>query len=348
MSRETDFSVQQLEPTKRIVLDETVLSIATCPKKSLSAAITADGELHLLSASPEFERASFVAHPEGALGLDWSPQGVWLATTSQNGIVSIWDPKDLNRKMNCKLGERWVEHLAWSSDRRLAASMEKKLFIIDVSEGAAVREIASFSHSVTGLQWLNDAELVVTMNGGAVKLSLSSGSAKKVGWFEYPEAMLCLAVSPDQRFAAIGCQDSAARVWALNKNNDALEMCGYSEKIKVLAWDRASNFLAISGGSQINVWSFKGKGPRGSAPRELMGHRSSVMAIRFSPCVNRLASVDRNGVLCLWDLDKDLSLPIAAAVNPSALYTCAWDATGRFLLTGDQEGSIAVWDTGSL
>jgi WD40 repeat protein len=70
--------------------------------------------------------------------------------------------------------------------------------------------------------------------------------------------MLALTLSPNSHFTAIGCQDSAARVWTITVDNDAVQMSGHGQKVEVLGWSSNSAQLAIAGGAQLNIWSFIG------------------------------------------------------------------------------------------
>ncbi len=347
MKTESNVSIQRLHPTERYFFDEAVLQCTWNPVSNGVAIITADGKLHAATVQTFKKPLSIVAHPAGALRVAWAPDGLLLATTGQDGALRIWRPDDLTLVTEHQLGAQWVGELAWLSADIIAAGVGKKLFIVGATS-KTIREIASLENTITGIAWRNDRELIVTTYGKALRLDVVGDSEHVLGRFEYPEAMLALALSPNGQFAAIGCQDSAARVWTVDEDNDAVQMSGHQEKVQVLSWSVDSDYLAMSGGSELSIWSFAGSGPRGSSPVQLQGHRDVVIAANFAPKGKRLASVDKAGVLCVWDITSKMPTPIAAGLNKSAIYAAEWSADGEFLVTGDQDGSAALWNVSRL
>lgn len=343
MKNERTVSIQRLHPTERHFFDETVLQCAWSPAANTVAIITADGKLHAATVQTLKKPMSIVAHAAGALRVAWAPDGKLIATTGQDGALRIWRPDDRSLVMEHQLGTQWVGELAWLSDEVVAAGVGKKLFVVGVSK-PTVREIASFENTITGIAWRNERELVVTTYGKALRLDVAREGEHVVGRFEYPEAMLVLNLSPDGRYAAIGCQDSAARVWTVAEDNDAVQMSGHQEKVQVLSWSVDSKHLAMSGGAELSVWSFAGSGPRDTKPIPLLGHRDVVVAANFAPKGKRLASVDKSGVLCVWDITRATETPLAAGLNKSTIHAAEWSADGDYLITGDQDGSAALWN----
>lgn len=343
MRNERTLSIQRLHPIERKFVDETVLQCSWSSATDTVAIITADGKLHVATVQTFKKPISILAHASGALRVAWSPDGNLIATTGQDGALRIWRPDDLGLVVEHKLGAHWVGELAWLSGEVVAAGVGKHLFVVGVGK-PTVREIASFENTITGIAWRSEQELVITTYGKALRLNVAREGEDVVGRFEYPEAMLLLKLSPDRQFAAIGCQDSAARVWTVSEDNDAVQMSGQQEKVQVLSWSVDSEHLAMSGGAEISVWSFAGSGPRDTKPIQLQGHRDIVVAANFAPKGKRLASVDKSGVLCVWDITRSTETPVAAGRNKSTIYTVEWSADGNYLITGDQDGSAALWN----
>ena len=343
MSEARQVSVQRLHPVQRCFFSEAVLKIAWNPSGKLVAVLTADGMLYLTSPTSIESHLSVLAHESGALSLAWAADGVNLATTGQDGTIKIWRSSDLQLVVSHQLGGQWVERVVWDLEGGFATAMGKRLFVAkDIGE-QSVRQVAEYETTITGIAWRNDRELVITTNGKASRLGVAADSSAEIGYFAYPDAMLELALSPDGSSAAIGCQGSSVRVWTLDRDNDAVEMSGYREKVTVLAWDQRSEHLAVASGGSINVWSFLGAGPHGTIPRELVGPGGVISTANFAPSGKRLLAADRSGVICIWDLSMDSEVPLAAGINKSAVYAAEWNRTVEYILSGDKDGSIALW-----
>ena len=59
-------------------------------------------------------------------------------------------------------------------------------------------------------------------------------------------------------------------------------MSGYPTKVTTLAWGEGGPILATGGGHSIAIWNFSGKGPAGSRPVDLAGHRMRMTGLAFA------------------------------------------------------------------
>ncbi|HMP41901.1 MAG TPA: WD40 repeat domain-containing protein, partial [Roseiflexaceae bacterium] len=65
--------------------------------------------------------------------------------------------------------------------------------------------------------------------------------------FEWKGSVLVLAVSLDGKYIAAGAQNASVHFWICRDGTD-LEMSGYPRKVRELAWDSSSSYLATGGG----------------------------------------------------------------------------------------------------
>ncbi|MBM4253573.1 MAG: hypothetical protein FJ146_16515 [Deltaproteobacteria bacterium] len=343
MTSENTISVRRMVPSARYSFRESVVRGVWSPITARVAALTYDGQLHLLEGESLTLAKTVMAHDGGGLDLKWSPDGRRLATSGQDGSVRIWDAHDLSLLRSLPCGSQWVEHVAWQDFSTLAAAMGRKIFLGAVESGEWF-EAYSANGAITGLAWRPNGELVLTTNGQCLRLAVADRiPAQVVGGFNYPVAMLRLALSPQGTYAAIGCQDSSARVWLVDEDENGLAMRGYDEKVQVVAWDSGGQQLAVSGGALVAVWSFKNQSPEGTKPRELLGHSHLVVDAAFSPCGRYLSSVDKGGILCVWDITNECLSPVAAALNPVSFQVLGWSMDGSRIFTGDLDGVFAIW-----
>ncbi len=118
------------------------------------------------------------------------------------------------------------------------------------------------------------------------------------------DIVLALAFSPDGRWLAASAltTNPVVRVWPLPAG-EPMKLTGQRLTPSALAFDSRSEILATGDGQMIRLWDLPGGGLRA----KLIGHRSSVTALAFSPDGHWLASgssasgSDESEVL-LWDL----------------------------------------------
>jgi WD40 repeat protein len=108
-------------------------------------------------------------------------------------------------------------------------------------------------------------------------------------------------------------------------------MTGYANKIKELAWDSTSRFLATGGREVVAVWDVSGKGPRGTRPKELHRHTKKVTLLAWQSRGMSLISGSADGTVALWDPERSripfcmkLLLAKQLAPQPGAQETVLW------------------------
>ena len=95
-------------------------------------------------------------------------------------------------------------------------------------------------------------------------------------------ALIYRDVSDRLLVVAAGCNDNTVRLWR-RATGQELQCGGYSSKITGLSWNSSSRYLATSGGNQVTIWDFSGKGPAGSTPICCIGLSAEVTCICFQP-----------------------------------------------------------------
>jgi hypothetical protein len=86
-------------------------------------------------------------------------------------------------------------------------------------------------------------------------------------------------------------------------------MPGYPDKVTRIAFDRTGAWLANNGASDLTLWEFTGKGPRGRSPRLLRGH-DTVTALAWRPGGTAVrASGGPEGGVCGWDVGRGVPGP---------------------------------------
>ncbi len=157
---------------------------------------------------------------------------------------------------------------------------------------------------------------------------------------EWKGSALALSWSPDGRHIAVGDQDGTVHFRTLGLERD-LQMSGYPTKVRELAWDPGSRWLATGGSPVVTVWDTSGRGPEGSRPLQLEGHDGFLGALawqRQRPC---LASGCRGGRVTIWN-PTDSCRPVSSLEMGAAIRTLAWSPDDRMLAIGAGDGSVVL------
>ena len=338
-----------LESTARCYFDvqDHVVGVGWSPDGARLAVLTGSGALYLLDARTGQPLHTIpVAHPVGALTLDWSAGG--LATGGQDGKIRLWagERGDALAVLDGAEGSRrtWIEQVRWSPDGRLLATITgKTLRVWNPAAGEQFMEFAAHPSTLAALCWRPDSKAIgVGFYGGAALYRLGENQPyQRIDW---KGSILSLAWSPNARYVAAGTQEATVNFWKLPyRPGEELNMSGYANKIKELAWDPASRFLATGGGEEIMVWDVSGKGPRGTVPKQLRAHTKKVTLLVWQARGPLLVSGDADGNVALWQPARTVE-PVCEGWLGGTISAAAWAPDERAVVFGSATGGVMVWD----
>jgi WD40 repeat protein len=344
-------------------LDDYAIDLAWSPDGSLLAAASAAGGVTLYDAATGAVKHPLPGHENGANCLAWmpaaapvgpdlgqaaipgasklAPYATLLASGGQDGFVRLWDAATGNQTAEVKLGNAWVEQLAWQPRGGLLfAAAGKKLFALK-PDGSIAHTFPDAPKTISALAWRPDGAACASACFGHVVIwDAASFTAQKE--FPYANAILALTWSPDGRWLVAGCHDNAVHLW-IPAEDVELQMSGYETKLKELSFSCDSKWLATGGGRDACVWDCSGAGPEGREPL-LLPQTARTTAVAFQNTHGLLATGDAGGAFTLWSPTR--KNPMVAEVKmPAAATKFAWRADDALLAVGTEKGAIYVFRT---
>jgi WD40 repeat protein len=326
----------------RSQVDDHVIALAWAPDSSRCAALSASGSLTLASLAAD-KNESVLAHPAGGLALSWGKPGI--LTAGQEGKVSLWQQDEdgsLVKRFEVDPGEGWVGHVLWSSDgTRFVTGAGKKLRLWSDS-GELLQDYSNQSSSIAALCLRPDNQAVGIAMYGGVRLYRFTESEpyEDLAW---KGSIVQTVWSPNGRFIAASSQERTINFWRLPfRPGQQLTMSGYPRKVRELAWDKDSRYLATGGCEIITVWDVSGKGAAGTRPIQLKFHQEALTALQFQPLSTRLASGSKDGKLAIWKSVKEKQ-PEFVAEFDAPISTLDWSPGGKQLGVGTSDGEVVLF-----
>lgn len=374
-------------------LDDYAIDLAWSPDGALLAAASAAGGITLYDAATGAVKHTLAGHADGANCLAWMPalqrtddrdqktdptnnnpssvlrplsSGI-LATGGQDGFVRFWDATTGVQTAEVKLGNAWVEHLAWQVGRVvpdesrpptarpedspcLFAAAGKKLVALRADGSIAhafpdapktISALTVSGSSLSSVALAKEEVLAAAYFGGVCTWDATTFTAQKE--FPYGNAIYALTWSPDSRWLVAGCHDNAVHLWAPAEADLELHMSGYETRLKELSFSSDSKWLATGGGRDACVWDCAGAGPEGREPL-LLPHNARVCAVAFQNSHSLLAAGSANGEFTLWMPTRKNPM-IAEVTMPSAATKFAWRHDDALLAVGTEKGQVFVFKT---
>ena len=374
MPRLNPFAVGRAKLTKLwdASIDGHVISLAWSNALGLIAAASVDGPIALFDAKTGQVRHHLLGHGFGTADVAWSADGKHLASAGQDGKVRLWDPTTGRQVLEMPGGAAWVERVAWCPTSSLLASAAGKKLRLWNLDGEMIREFPDHPSTIADIRWKpNDTVLASTAYGKLFLWSLlpsppgrgvggegetsgpaaltpgpsprRRGEVEPLREFDWQGSMLALAWSPDGAYIAAGAQDCTVHFWLMTTGDD-LQMAGYPTKVRELAWDAQSRYLATGGGPTSCVWDFSGKGPAGTTPVQLEGHQDNITCLAYQHRGEHLASGAEDGLLLLWHPSRQHG-SLALVKHAAAVSQIAWADDDKRLAVGTADGSVLLYST---
>jgi WD40 repeat protein len=329
-----------LAPHWQAHIDDHVVALAWSPDGRTLAAAAVGGPITLCDGRTGRIRYVLPGHGFGTSALSWCPQGTLLASAGQDGQVRVWNDHNGTLYRTLDAGAAWVERVAWSPSGTLLASAAGRKVRLWNTAGQLVREFGNHPSTVADIQWKPGTLELASAAYGELTL-WNPDKTEPIRVCKWKGSMLVLAWSPDGKYIATGDQDSTVHFWIMQTGED-LMMSGYPTKVRELAWDHTSRFLATGGGDNPCVWDVSGKGPAGTKPYQFEAHQAKVTALAFQHAGPILASAGADGLVALWQPGKH-KRALAQATHPAAITQMSWSPDNRRLALGTDSGLVAVY-----
>jgi WD40 repeat protein len=342
-------------------LDDYAIDLAWSPDGALLAAASAAGPVSLFAAADGTLRHALPGHDDGTNCVAWrrssqigdgrsqiagsistpnsdlpAPISDLIASGGQDGCVKFWDAAAGQHTASASLGRAWVEHLAWAGPRLFAAAGRK--LVVLRADGGLVHTFKDAPKSISALARQPAGGCVaVSYFGGVCLWDADDFVVQKE--FPYNNGIQALVWSPDSKWLVSGNQDPSVHLW-IPETDIELQMSGYEGKVKHMAFDQTSRWLATSGGRDACIWDCAGDGPEGREPA-MLPHDAPVCAVAFQNSHGLLATASQDGVVMLWSPER--KQPLRATVKmPVAATKLAWSPDDRHLAIGSEKGTVYV------
>jgi WD40 repeat protein len=341
-------SENRLRPIWQAAIPDHVIGLAWSPDGTRLAAAAVGGPITVFDAATGRPAHELKGHGFGTAAVAWQPGGKLLASAGQDGKARLCDGMTGQEMKVLEAGAAWAEKLAWHpSGAYLAVGAGKKARVYSAA-GDLLRDLPPQAGTVMDLAWRPGTKhLTVLAYGAATTYDPLSGTdvMKLLAWKGSPLAM---AWSPDGKILAHGNQDATIHFWYFDTAHD-LQMWGYRSKIRELAWDFSSRYLATGGSPVVCLWDCQAgpKGPEGSRPQMLEGHEENISALANQSRGFLLASAGLDAKIFLWQPGNKKGPQVGAFRFPEGeASVLAWSPDDKSLAAGSGAGIVAVFRAG--
>ncbi len=310
-----------------------------------------DGRIDIVDAGNGARIGSFARNPGN---FAFSPDGRWLAVQPQYGPVQLLPTAGGGDSITLGHGGAYYPAFAFSPDgATVASARDRSLLLWDLASKEELLRLGGHRESITGVAFSPDGALVATTCGDHKTRIWDARDGRALAVLPGPWSMRALAFSPDGGYLAASAWPGPVCLYQLTGWREQRRLIGHRFGAQCLAFHpRLPQFTSGADDGAIIAWDANEARP----VRRLQASRIWVTGLAYSPDGSLLASTlgDSQGYafandqsIHLWSaLDGALRkrLPRPPHLGVRAL---AFDPTGRRLASGDDGGTVLVWDVES-
>jgi len=322
-------------------IDDHAIALGWSLDGSTVAVASISGPVSLFDVASGTLKFLLTGHGFGTTDLSWCPDGKRLATSGQDGKVRLWNASNGQELAALDGGAAWVEQIAWSPKGDYFVSGAGKKLRLWNSDGTIAQRYPDLAQTNSALIWSPSGKDFAAAGYGGVCVVRPGSTDDLTTTYPWKGSLLALAWSPDGKMLAGGAQDCSVHFWYVKSGED-LEMAGYPYKVRELAWDSTSRFLATGGGEAVTVWDCSGKGPAGSKPLTFKLHEKPISALAFQHRGPLLASASSEGKIAIWH-PESAKKSLANIEFTEGISKLAWSPGDGRLLVGGENGAVGMY-----
>ena len=249
-------------------------------------------------ASEVKEQNRLVGHTSSVRGVDFSPDGQMIATTSYDQTVKLWRPDgELLHTFTDHQGPVWSVSFS-PNGQTIASASSDQTVLLWRPDGVLLHTLKSHIDKVWGVAWSPDGNQIASVSADqTIKLWRSDGALINTLRTHTGEVW-GVAWSPDGQILASASADRTIKLWS--REGVLLQtLTGHEAEVNSVSFSPDGRKLASGGyDNTVRIWS------RGGALlKTLTGHEEKVYSVQFSPDGNRLASASLDKTIRLWRFD---------------------------------------------
>jgi WD40 repeat protein len=286
------------------------------PNGWVAATASDDGTAALWRPSEPSKPLFLTGHTGPVTGLAWSSDGNWLATTSKDKTVRIWNvaaPEKAPTVLAKHTGEIWLPTL-------VELGAKKSLLVTPSSDGTARlwnfpggeactfsahapkdREVLRHGAPVRRAAMDSQARWIVTAgsDGNAIVWNRTTGEMLLVVTHE--KAVRDVVFKPGSSLFVTASSDNTAQVWDAEKLTGVVTLKGHTGDIYSACFTPyGPGVVTVSWDRTARLWNYETK----KCVAILKGHLGVLWSVEFSPTGTNFTTTSGDGTARLWDLKK--------------------------------------------
>jgi len=309
-------------------------------------------EIKIWNAITGAEIIAIRGHAGPIVSIAFSPESERLSSCSFDGTIKIWDVTTGENIRTLYGHQGTVSCVAFTpnGEQLVSGGQDGTIKVWDAAMDRETTRLFGHYHSVNSVAFSPDGNDILTGSfHGTAKIwsvrTLSETMTLPLEEANYSDAIR-FEYSPDGKRIASISDGGTVKLWDASTGRMLTVLCRdqrhldfRAQQRRALAFSPDGNYLAAGG----KVWNAE----NGTEVITLYSAEEHAVCLRFSPNGKRIASVDLNGILKIWDAGTATEL-LAVRVDKEVIRQISlisFSPDGNQIVTAGSDGTVRIWDS---
>lgn len=307
----------------------------------LPSAITTGGITSSLANRAISLGSEFKAHDGAIDGIAISGDGRLIVTTGNDRLLKIWNAETRQLNGAIPLNAGIATALSVRNNRAVTAHADGTIAVHDLDKRTQLYTFKRTDSGIWAAAFAGSEDLIAAAGQDATIALWQTGlpSMPDALLQSHNSAVQALAADTAGRWLASSSEDSAVKLWNVERRTVRRSLRGSSDGITTLAF--SNDGATIAGGRRdgtIKLWSAS----TGRTLRTITAHGVRITSIAFAPGGDVMASAAEDGSVRVRGLKRSRIYGPLKDVGSGAK-SVAFSSDGRTLLTGGIDGIVRLW-----
>ena len=301
------------------------------------------------------ETAAELAVLRGYACVAFSPNGQWLAGTSEDGVIGFWDGEADSAVLVLPEGKAAVIAFSPDGSEIVGGSGKGSIRVWSLKSADKVAGFRACEGAIRSIAYSPDGQRIAIGTTGGVRLLTGERCNERGIGADYlgilqdqrvggETRVNGVAYRPDGRRIASGSEDGAIREWDAETGALLAVLRGHSDSVRSVVYSPDGRRI-VSGSEDrtVRVWDTEGA----AEATVLRGDEGSITSVAYSPDGQRIAVANswslQQYTARVFGVESGTEVAVLSAYG-DAVRSIEFSPDGRRIVGGSEEGKVHVWD----